>query len=206
MKTFQNTKTDWSRPLARIQKTSLTFWRELAFMMAVCAVAIVVSGGLARAQQPVITSFASNGQLTWTNLPGTNAFTVEWASTATGTWSRSWQTLDSVVSTGRQTTVRVPMFYRVAQGFSSASLRGPWLLTLTPTNVSYLWFDGAGTITEAATFFPGIPCGYYSVQATGTVASTFLSTHDGPRSAQGRFVSGQKIVFDPPYSTLQMSQ
>jgi hypothetical protein len=121
---------------------------------------------LLQAQELVITSFPGNGQLTWTNAPATNAFAVEWAPAVTGPWSRSWDALDSVVSTNSRSAVSVPMFYRVSQGFTSAALRGPWMLTGLGTNVGgeYIIFDGAGTINETASFNNGIPSGYYTVQ------------------------------------------
>ncbi len=83
----------------------------------------------ALAQQPVITSFQGNGQLTWTNSPGTNGFAVQWAPMLTGPWYQNWQLLDSLISTSSQSTVSVPMFYRVAHGFSLQSMRGVWILT-----------------------------------------------------------------------------
>lgn len=175
--------------------------------------AITIGLGLALAlatktalAQTTITSFPGNGQLTWTNSPGTNGFAVQWAPTVAGPWSSSWQSLDSLITTGTQTTVSVPMFYRVSQGFTPAALRGPWLLNKGTNDYAYAMFDGAGTVTEVAFFYPGIPCGYYSVQPTGTVAITFLTTHDGPRPVQGSFVSGQQIVLDPATDNFQMFQ
>ena len=62
-----------------------------------------------------ITSFQGNGQVTWINNLNTNAyFRVEWASSPTGTWQRSFQSL-SLIEAKSNTSFEasVPMFYRV---------------------------------------------------------------------------------------------
>jgi len=160
------------------------------------------------AQGPVIVSFHRNGELTWTNPVGTNAFTVEWAPAAAGPWQGDWSSLSSIITTGTQSTVSVPMFYRVSQGFTDAALRGPWLLTEV-TGVDqyhFLIFDGEGTIAEAAIFHPGIPVGFYSVQSDGTITVTTLSNKHEPEAIRCRFVSRQEVGFDPPYSTCRMAR
>lgn len=146
--------------------------------------------------QLLINSFPGNGQLTWTNLPGTNAFTVEWAPAITGAWHRGWETLDSVVRTGSQTTVSVPMFYRVSKGFTEAALRGPWMLTGLGTNLGgmYLVFDGAGIVEETGSFIAGIPSGYYSVQTNGAVIITFTDPTDGAHPFPAVFTSQEQLV------------
>ena len=82
------------------------------------------------------------------------------------------------------------------------------MLTDGGTNIggAYCAFDGAGNITETAFFNPGIPCGYYSVQTTGTVAMTFLFTGQSPSAFPGVFVSGQQVSFNPPTNSAQMSK
>ncbi len=66
--------------------------------------------------QLVITSFHTNGNLTWTNSVSNAAYSVQWASTVTGPWTnfQALTKLDYVQSTGATVTVKVPMFYRVA--------------------------------------------------------------------------------------------
>jgi formylglycine-generating enzyme required for sulfatase activity len=61
-----------------------------------------------------IRSFNGNGELVATNLhPGTTA-AVEWAPTANGPWSDSWDGLETLtVETNGTIQVNVPMFYRV---------------------------------------------------------------------------------------------
>lgn len=61
----------------------------------------------------VISSFSGNGELTWSNLPGAIEYRVEWASTANGTWTNSWNSLNSIGATGSTYSVQVPMFYRL---------------------------------------------------------------------------------------------
>ena len=75
---------------------------------------IWVAGGLSMAQTPVITAFHGNGDLTWTNSVSNATYRVEWASSLTGTWFRSWQELSHVETHSNTTiSVSVPMFYRV---------------------------------------------------------------------------------------------
>lgn len=60
-----------------------------------------------------IQSLARNGELTWTGTATTGNYRVEWAPTAAGPWSSSWQALTNIPATGAATTLAVPMFYRV---------------------------------------------------------------------------------------------
>ena len=62
-----------------------------------------------------ITSFTSDGSLTWTNSVSTATYRVEWASTAQGPWQRfdALTNLSSVTATSRLVSVQVPMLYRV---------------------------------------------------------------------------------------------
>jgi len=70
----------------------------------------------ALAAELVITSFPGNGELTWTNSASSHAtYRVEWASSATGPWSRfdALTNLTLISATSNLVTVKVPMFYRV---------------------------------------------------------------------------------------------
>ncbi len=62
----------------------------------------------------VITSFTSNGELTWA-CPTNDVldYRVEWASAATGPWTDTWANLRGMLPTGETMRVAVPMFYRV---------------------------------------------------------------------------------------------
>jgi hypothetical protein len=79
------------------------------------AVVSVVGAVGARGQAPVITSFQGNGQLTWTNAPGSYLFSIEWAPDLTNGWNVSMGSLGSILSTNTFNSARVPMFYRVRQ-------------------------------------------------------------------------------------------
>lgn len=145
------------------------------------SVAAALAHASAQAQQPVITSFHGNGQLTWTNVAGTNGFRVQWAPAVTGPWSSNWRALDSIFSTGAQTTVSVPMFYRVAEGFSTASMRGLWIgWTPAQGNNVYYRAEDNGLISEFGAFNLRTPAGYFSVSPSGTVTMTVLSMSKGP--------------------------
>lgn len=62
-----------------------------------------------------ITSFSSNGQVTWTNGVDTSAvYRVEWAASLSGPWYSSFQNLNPVEGLSNTSfTLAVPMFYRV---------------------------------------------------------------------------------------------
>jgi len=77
----------------------------------------------ARAQSnAVITSFSGNGVLTWT-APENGVYSVEWASSLTGAWHRTWDMADMAVSAGSQTN-HVPMFYRITPKPSALLMHG----------------------------------------------------------------------------------
>ena len=150
--------------------------------------------------QTTITSFPGNGQLTWTNSPGTNGFNVEWAPTVTGPWSASWRTLDSLITTSTQKTVSVPMFYRVKQGFSLASARGVWIMGDLPTpsrgNMCYIAQED-GILSESAMFNPQSPQGVFTVDTTsGKVTNTFALRSGEAVAISGRFVGADRIALD----------
>jgi len=141
---------------------------------------VVLAYAAALAQQPLITSFHGNGQLTWTNLSGTNGFAVLWAAEATGPWSSDWHALDSIVSMSTQTTVSVPMFYRVAQGFSPASMRGLWIASFPTSEAVYFRAEDDGLLSEVGMFNLRTPNGYFTVSPGGTATVTWLSKSGGP--------------------------
>lgn len=81
-----------------------------------------------------ILSLSGNGLLTWTNYPPAASYRVEWAPTATGPWSKSWEGLAQIPATGSLYSVAVPMFYRVA--------------AIIPTNTLVIHGDGTnGSLT-----------------------------------------------------------
>ena len=158
---------------------------------------------LTLAQQLLITSFQGNGQLTWTNPPGTNGFTVQWAPTLVGPWSSGWQALDSLVVTGAQTTAAVPMFYRVAEGFSFASQRGVWILngpvSFMGQNASvYYIAQDDGIISESGAFIPRGPAGFFTVDLSGRVTNTFVLGRSSAVVVSGSFGGPNQILPDPP--------
>lgn len=150
---------------------------------------------------PVITSFAPNGYLTWTNPPATNGITVQWAPSVTGPWSTNWNALDSIITTGTQTTAAVPMFYRLSQGFTSSSARGTWIFGSSPPlamgNMFFTCLDD-GIIAESAMFAPQAPQGFFTVEAaTGRVTNNFVFRNGGGFALAGSFIGPNKILFDP---------
>ena len=179
--------------------------------MKIQKIAIIIAGGIAivlahaaALAQPIITSFQGNGQLTWTNLPGTNGFGVQWAPAVTGPWSQTWTSLDSLICTGSETTVTVPMFYRVTQGFSLASERGVWIVTgfypTAPNRAAYYIAQDDGIISESGMFIPRGPAGYFTVDPTGRVTNTFVFRHSPTLVIPGAFAGPNQILPDPPYT------
>jgi hypothetical protein len=61
----------------------------------------------------VIESIQGNGTMTWSNGAFNGIDRVEWASSPTGSWKQSWQSLVNLPVTGGTTTVEIPMFFRV---------------------------------------------------------------------------------------------
>ena len=177
-------------------------------------IAITIAGSIiialaqisALAQQPVITSFHGNGQLTWTNLPGTNGFTVQWAPALTGPWFTNWQALDSFIVTNSQTTAAVPMFYRVAQGFTPASVRGTWIMVGTTAGFlnNYFIAQDDGTLSEGFLFNMKHPAGYFTVGAGGRFTNTFVGNQS--MTLSGTFASANLINWDPPYTNIVTSR
>ncbi len=174
----------------KIQKLAITIAASIV-------IALAHASALA---QPIITSLNGNGQLTWTNPPATNGFTVQWAPAATGPWSTNWEALDSLVVTGSQTTAAVPMFYRVAQGFTLASMRGIWIMSGgTQGNMFFIAQDD-GILSESGMFIPRGPAGYFTVGVSGRVTNVFL-TIDSTIVLPGTFASANLITLDPPYTS-----
>ena len=64
-------------------------------------------------QEVEIVSFHGNGTLTWANATTGVVCHVEWASSLSGSWFRTWTDLANLRITNHTTTVAVPMFYRV---------------------------------------------------------------------------------------------
>jgi len=165
----------------------------------VCSVVGSLAHSSARAQQPVITSLQGNGQLTWTNAAGTNGFSIEWAPSLAGPWSSSWRALDSLVATGAQSTVSVPMFFRVKQGFSTVSYRGTWILSGGPQGNVYYTAQEDGTISEVGDFNVSHPAGYFAVGGSGRVTNTVVNLYDGVQKFTGTFANANLVSLDSPY-------
>lgn len=65
------------------------------------------------AQSPVITAFEQSGRLTWTGSRSNGYYAVEWASSPTGSWFRTWSHLQAMPASGGQQSAMVPVYYRV---------------------------------------------------------------------------------------------
>ncbi len=61
----------------------------------------------------LVTSFNQGGLLVWTNTKAGVTCHVEWASSRTGTWHRSWGSLRDIAITNETAEALVPIFYRV---------------------------------------------------------------------------------------------
>ncbi|MCB1127531.1 MAG: hypothetical protein KDM81_13645, partial [Verrucomicrobiae bacterium] len=68
----------------------------------------------AQAEDVDIISLHRNGSLTWTNPLTNGLFSVQWTDDlASGVWRETWNPLTDLMVSGPETTVSVPMFYRV---------------------------------------------------------------------------------------------
>ena len=94
-----------------LEQNSIMNTLKLLSSSAVCAATIVTS----HAQGVNIDSLATNGRMTWT-APTGSICRVEWAaSLGTNTaWRQNWLSLQDIYVRSSNTTVDVPMFYRVA--------------------------------------------------------------------------------------------
>jgi len=97
-------------------------------------------------QNPVITSFQGNGQVTWTNGLNTNAaYHMEWAASLDGPWYRSFQNLNYIEAQSNTSFVAfVPMFYRVVMG-TNPPPSGMELIDSGAFQMGYPDFNPAGT-------------------------------------------------------------
>jgi len=68
-----------------------------------------------RAQEVHIDSLASNGRMTW-SAPTGSVCRVEWAASlgSNAVWRQDWLSLQGIATKSSNTTVEVPMFYRVS--------------------------------------------------------------------------------------------
>ena len=108
---------------------------KIALAAASTASAVYLQPALLHAQTSdlVVTSIASNGELTFADdVVNPDGFEVQWASTLEGPWLTNWDTLSLIKRDGESTTVKVPMFYRVArvreaESFPSAASTGDFV-------------------------------------------------------------------------------
>ena len=172
-------------------------------------IALAMEAGSLFAGQPFITSFQQNGQLTWTNAPGTNTFAVQRAPAVTGPWSNAAPPLDSIITTNTRTTVSVPIvrptgFYRVvAQGFGPQSLRGTWIFTppgVTSIGGLYFTADGAGFLSNVGLFELHNPPGYYTVSNSGGVM--LVVEGNETFTLFGQFVDANNFVPTGPFTSV----
>lgn len=171
--------------------------RKLCVALAIFSGVYPTTAGLL----PVITSFQvsnqTNGSLTWTNQPGTNAFILEWTPSLAGSWAYAAPPLDLSISTNTHTTVSVPLtppagFYRLWQGFGSQTFHGAWMLTNNPQ--FYMMSDGNGLITNAAIYGVATPPFSYSMtNSSGGVLFT-RNAKGGTIKFPGQFVPPDEIT------------
>jgi hypothetical protein len=150
------------------------------------------------AQSPLLTSFQPSGTVTWTNHPGTNAFVVQWAPSASGPWSTNWHALDSIITTARQTLVSVPVFYRLAQAFTPATLRGPWIIQYAEEGNIFFIAAEDGAISESGIFVTRAPSGYFTVTPQGLVTIKLI-TPEEVVVVVCNFATPNRLAVHPPY-------
>lgn len=82
-------------------------------MGAVVLSAGLLSAGLLASAETVIDSFSQNGTIRWQVSGSPTTCDVEWASSPSGPWRRSWDGLKGIAVTGTSAEVSVPMFFRI---------------------------------------------------------------------------------------------
>ena len=108
---------------------------------------IVSSAAMA---QPVITSLESPGRIAWTNVsaPGSH-YVVEWASSPTGLWKRTWQGPERIdAGTGTQFSVAVPNYFRVVARTNEAPPPGMVLIEGGTFQMGDPWKADPGNTNE----------------------------------------------------------
>lgn len=80
--------------------------------------------------QPVLTSIDHPGVISWTNAPATGThYVVEWASSPTGLWKRTWQGPERIdAGTGTHYSVAIPNYFRVVAQTSERPPAGMGLI------------------------------------------------------------------------------
>ena len=145
-----------------------------AIAIALFMLTALVTGPI-NAASPVITSFQGNGELTWASSTD-ETYRMEWASDLlTGLWYRDWWDLNRVISAGTETTVSVPMFYRVVHDtttYDNTIFDTPWFLR-AGEKVLYFIGDGAGTIDDVSFFNIDDPMGLYDIFSDGSLCMIF---------------------------------
>lgn len=91
-----------------------------------------VVGFIVEAETIQIVGF-DRSTITWTNTTTSGVFTLEWASSPTGTWLGNWNEMDHQSITGAVMTARLPAYFRVVQDTQ-------WVTVGNPHNVA----DGTG--------------------------------------------------------------
>jgi formylglycine-generating enzyme required for sulfatase activity len=75
---------------------------------------LLLVGAVSWGTPPEITSFASDGRLSWQDTNTNGVYAVQWAPTLNvSDWQSDWSSLQQIAATGGTMTVSVPMFYRV---------------------------------------------------------------------------------------------
>lgn len=133
--------------------------RSICILSAVLASALSAGAG----SNLVITAFESTGQLTFEQINNAMEYTVEWAPSAGGPWTNTWQSLVHIpTSTEHRITVSVPMCYRVVATVSTGTLH----VTISPVGAvgaGAAWSVDGGIQWNASGLACGLPTGDYTV-------------------------------------------
>jgi len=166
-----------------------------------CVIVILADMSNANAAAPVVTSFHSNGELSWTSTVG-STYRVEWSpDLLMGSWYRDWRDLQYITAGATETTAVVPMFYRVVEDSSTydkSVFTGAWILS-APDVLLYIIGDGNGTITEIGSFNPGTPPGLYDIFQDGSFCTIIIEASDPNVGVIGQFRSNTYATIDRPF-------
>jgi hypothetical protein len=167
-------------------------WRSkmkhhIVSIFAMISYALVVSG----ASELEITSFKTNGTLTWKcNLADTKGFRIEWASSPNGPWASLMSVEGKTGISSAQVpifnNIQVSMFFRVAAitvPATNASIQSVWgnvfyASTMFPISGVRVSLGGATSTTDSSGKYnlPNVPVGFALIEARKDGYDTYAQT------------------------------
>jgi hypothetical protein len=113
-----------------------------------------------------ITQFDISGHLAWSNAPASGSVTIEWASTPSGPWMRSWPNV-AIPVTNAIMVARVPLFYRAIRHTYAPRTNGLCAVPFFPEDKTFF-------LANTGTY----PDGYGSYQRGGPEHTFYVARYE----------------------------